>query len=153
MLCHYGSEHFRPEIHKLLEAAGLAIPQARWFTNLSTKDNTGAASIFVMLEECWRTGRFRPGDQILLMVPESGRFTVAFAHLTCVPGSRPAGPARAVIAALPGPPEATSSPLGEPGVDEGGSPAGSCSSSRSCGRTSSARCARSSWCAGSSRGK
>jgi 3-oxoacyl-[acyl-carrier-protein] synthase-3 len=119
LLCHYSSEHFRPEIHKLLEAAGLAIPRERWFTNLSTKGNTGAASIFVMLEECWRTGRFRPGDQILLMVPESGRFTVAFAHLTCVAGSRPAVPARAAIAATPGPPEATSSPLGEPGAADG----------------------------------
>jgi 3-oxoacyl-[acyl-carrier-protein] synthase-3 len=121
LLCHYSSEHFRPQIHTLLEAAGLAIPRERWFTNLSTKGNTGAASIFVMLEECWRTGRFRPGDQILLMVPESGRFTVAFAHLTCVAGSRPArpGPARAAIAAPPGPPEATSSPLGEPGADDG----------------------------------
>jgi 3-oxoacyl-[acyl-carrier-protein] synthase-3 len=119
LLCHYSSEHFRPEIHKLIEAAGLAIPRERWFTNLSTKGNTGAASIFVMLEECWRTGRFRPGDQILLMVPESGRFTVAFAHLTCVAGSGPAASARAAVAAPPGPSEATSSPLGQPGVDDG----------------------------------
>jgi 3-oxoacyl-[acyl-carrier-protein] synthase-3 len=119
LLCHYSSEHFRPEIHKLLEAAGLAIPRERWFTNLSTKGNTGAASIFVMLEECWRTGRFRPGDRILLMVPESGRFTVAFAHLTCVAGHGGALPTRATVAARPDPPPTTSSPLGEPGADDG----------------------------------
>jgi 3-oxoacyl-[acyl-carrier-protein] synthase-3 len=39
-----------------------------------------------MLEEAWSTGRFRPDDRILLMVPESGRFTVSFVHLTCVDG-------------------------------------------------------------------
>jgi 3-oxoacyl-[acyl-carrier-protein] synthase III len=63
LLCHYSSERFRPEIHRLLEATGLAIPRERWVTNLPTRGNTGAASIFVMLEECWRTGRFRPGDR------------------------------------------------------------------------------------------
>jgi 3-oxoacyl-[acyl-carrier-protein] synthase III len=121
LLCHYSSEHFRPEIHRLLEATGLAIPRERWFTNLPTRGNTGAASIFVMLEECWRTGRFRPGDRVLLMVPESGRFTVAFAHLTCVAGDGPerARPARAAVTAAPGAPAATSSPLGEPAADDG----------------------------------
>ena len=122
LLCHYSSEHFRPEIHRLLEAAGLAIPSERWFTNLPTRGNTGAASIFVMLEECWRTGRFRPGDQVLLMVPESGRFTVAFAHLTCVAGDAPAEPepARVAVTAGPAPSSAaSSSPLGEPAADDG----------------------------------
>jgi len=122
LLCHYSSEHFRPEILRLLEAAGLAIPRERWFTNLPTRGNTGAASIFVMLEECWRTGRFRPGDRVLLMVPESGRFTVAFAHLTCVAGDAPAEPepARAAVTAGPAPPAAaSSSPLGEPAADDG----------------------------------
>ena len=122
LLCHYSSEHFRPEIHRLLEATGLSIPAERWFTNLPTRGNTGAASIFVMLEECWRSGRFRPGDRVLLMVPESGRFTVAFAHLTCVAGprqDRPA-PAPSAAAAVPaGPPAAVSSPLGEPAADDG----------------------------------
>ena len=122
LLCHYSSEHFRPEIHRLLEATGLAIPAERWFTNLPTRGNTGAASIFVMLEECWRSGRFRPGDRALLMVPESGRFTVAFAHLTCVAGprqDRPA-PAPSVAAAVPaGPPAGAASPLGEPAADDG----------------------------------
>ncbi|HEX3213970.1 MAG TPA: 3-oxoacyl-[acyl-carrier-protein] synthase III C-terminal domain-containing protein, partial [Actinomycetota bacterium] len=120
LLCHYSSEHFRPEIHRLLEATGLAIPAERWFTNLPTRGNTGAASIFVMLEECWRSGRFRPGDRVLLMVPESGRFTVAFAHLTCVAGPRQDRPAPAAAAAVPaGPPPAASSPLGEPAADDG----------------------------------
>ena len=122
LLCHYSSEHFRPEIHRLLDATGLSIPAERWFTNLPTSGNTGAASIFVMLEECWRSGRFRPGDRVLLMVPESGRFTVAFAHLTCVAGprqDRPAPAPSAAVAVPAGPPAAVSSPLGEPAADDG----------------------------------
>jgi 3-oxoacyl-[acyl-carrier-protein] synthase III len=84
LLCHYSSEYFHGDIVKLMSDAGLMIPEERWFTNLHTKGNTGAASIFIMLEEALATGRFKSGDRILLMVPESGRFTVSFAHLTCV---------------------------------------------------------------------
>jgi 3-oxoacyl-[acyl-carrier-protein] synthase-3 len=68
-----------------MSEAGLMILEERWFTNLRTRGNTGVASIF-MLEEAWSTGRFRPGDRVLLMVPESGRFSVSFVHLTCVGG-------------------------------------------------------------------
>ena len=84
LLCHYSSEYFHGDIVKLMSDAGLMIPEERWFTNLHTKGNTGAASIFIMLEEALATGRFKSGDRILLMVPESGRFTVSFVHLTCV---------------------------------------------------------------------
>jgi 3-oxoacyl-[acyl-carrier-protein] synthase-3 len=84
LLCHYSSEYFRGDVVKLMSDAGLMIPEERWFTNLHTKGNTGAASIFIMLEEAMQTGRFKESDRILLMVPESGRFTVSFMHLTCV---------------------------------------------------------------------
>ncbi|GAA3734977.1 beta-ketoacyl-ACP synthase III [Plantactinospora mayteni] len=104
VLCHYSAEHFRGEIFDLLRGADLLIPEERWFTNLHTRGNTGAASIFVMLEEAWHGGRFRPGDRILLIVPESGRFSFAFAHLTCV-GAAPTGRTAPIV---------TRSPLGEP---------------------------------------
>ncbi|WP_144122831.1 3-oxoacyl-[acyl-carrier-protein] synthase III C-terminal domain-containing protein [Catellatospora sichuanensis] len=84
VLCHYSAEHFRGEIFGLLREADLMIDEQRWFTNLHTRGNTGAASIFVMLEEAWRSGRFTPGERILLIVPESGRYSLAFAQLTCV---------------------------------------------------------------------
>src|SRR3989441_11517470 len=84
ILCHYSSHFFKGEIVKLLDEAHLSIPEEKWFTNLYTKGNTGAASIFIMLEEALNSGRFKPGEKILLMVPESGRFTVSFALLTCV---------------------------------------------------------------------
>jgi 3-oxoacyl-[acyl-carrier-protein] synthase III len=90
LLCHYSSHFFKGEIAKLLDEANLGIPEEKWFTNLYTKGNTGAASIFIMLEEALNSGRFKPTEKILLMVPESGRFTVSFALLTCVgPDAQP----------------------------------------------------------------
>lgn len=108
VLCHYSARHFRADIFRLLREAGLTMDESRWFTNLHTCGNTGAASIFVMLEECWRDNRFRPGEQVLLIVPESGRFSFAFALLTCVPATRPAPAAASVaspVVAAPGDPE------------------------------------------------
>jgi 3-oxoacyl-[acyl-carrier-protein] synthase-3 len=89
LLVHYSSEYFRPDIVRLMGEAGLMIPEEKWFTNLRTRGNTGAASIFIMLEEAFHGGRFSPGDRILLMIPESGRFSVAFVHLTCVSADQP----------------------------------------------------------------
>ncbi|GAB4055281.1 3-oxoacyl-[acyl-carrier-protein] synthase III C-terminal domain-containing protein [Catellatospora paridis] len=108
VLCHYSAEHFRGEIFGLLREADLMIDERRWFTNLHTRGNTGAASIFVMLEEAWRAGRFSPGERILLIVPESGRYSLAFAQLTCVAAS-----ARAVsaVAGAADHPAGTPSPL------------------------------------------
>ena len=84
LLVHYSSEYFRSDIVRLMSEAGLMIPEERWFTNLKTKGNTGAASIYIMLEEALNGGLIAPGERVLLMVPESGRFTVSFVHLTCV---------------------------------------------------------------------
>jgi 3-oxoacyl-[acyl-carrier-protein] synthase III len=54
--------------------------------------------------------RLRRGDRVLLVVPESGRFSFAFAHLTCVgPGC---GPSQAELSASPlGHPEAGDSAI------------------------------------------
>ena len=90
MVCHYSSHHFRGKIFDLLQKGGGMIPEDRWFTNLYTKGNTGSASIFIMLEELINEGRLRPGQKILCMVPESGRFIVSFMHLTVVDETHPA---------------------------------------------------------------
>jgi 3-oxoacyl-[acyl-carrier-protein] synthase-3 len=108
VLCHYSAEHFRADIFALLDEAGLMIPEERWYTNLHERGNTGAASIFVMLSEALAAGRFRPGDRVLLIVPESGRFTLSFAHLTCVSATAPIVPEKQAA-----------SPLGEPAADDG----------------------------------
>lgn len=89
VLCHYSTNAFRDIVFDRLAAAGADIDTGRWFSNLETRGNTGAASIFIALEECWRTGRFEPGQTVLLAVPESGRFSFAFAHLTCVDAESP----------------------------------------------------------------
>ncbi len=88
MVCHYSSHIFRGKIFELLEKGGGMIPQERWFTNLYTKGNTGAASIFIMLEELLNENHLKPGQKILCMVPESGRFVISYMQLTVV-GNQP----------------------------------------------------------------
>lgn len=87
VLCHYSSEFFRGEIMKALAETKLSPGEEKFWTNLHTRGNTGAASIFIMLDDAMREGRIQKGDKVLLMVPESGRFTVCFALLTCVDAS------------------------------------------------------------------
>ena len=81
---HLSSYFFHETLHTTLENAGVSIPTEKWFTNLKTKGNTGSASIFIAIEEALNQGRFKPGDRILTMVPESGRFSVSYALYTCV---------------------------------------------------------------------
>ncbi|MEO4048522.1 beta-ketoacyl-ACP synthase III [Pseudomonas sp. CAU 1711] len=83
-LPHYSSEFFREPLAVGLANADLPIPGERWFTNLTRKGNTGAASIFIMLEELFNGGQLRSGQRLLCYVPESGRFSSAFMHLTVV---------------------------------------------------------------------
>jgi 3-oxoacyl-[acyl-carrier-protein] synthase III len=83
-LCHYSSHHFRGKIADLLRMSGASIAEERWFTNLYTRGNTGAASILIMLDEFLREGRARAGEKILCMVPESGRFNTAYMQFTVV---------------------------------------------------------------------
>lgn len=84
LLCHYSSHFFRSQIVELLEKAGCMIPEEKWFTNLYTRGNTGCASIYLMLEELFNTGKLQPGQKIFCFVPESGRFTTAYMMLTVV---------------------------------------------------------------------
>jgi len=83
-LPHISSEYFRAPIAKALEEIGFPIPQERWFTNLTEFGNVGSASAYIMLDELYRSGRLRKGERILMMVPESGRFSSAYALLTVV---------------------------------------------------------------------
>jgi 3-oxoacyl-[acyl-carrier-protein] synthase-3 len=71
-------------LHDRMGEIGFSIPLERWFSNLATKGNTGSASIYIMLEELFHSGRLKRGDTILCMIPESGRFSVAYMHLTVV---------------------------------------------------------------------
>lgn len=84
VLCHYSSDYFRSKIFDMLTMAGVAIPQERWYTNLYTRGNTGCAAIFIMLDEFRKTQEYQVGEQIICMVPESGRFNTAYMKLTVV---------------------------------------------------------------------
>lgn len=83
-LPHFSSDYFRQELYDRLRDFDFEIPAEKWFTNLYEKGNTGAASIYIMLEELFHSGRLRPGQKILCFIPESGRFSVCYMHLTVV---------------------------------------------------------------------
>ncbi|MFP5305047.1 MAG: beta-ketoacyl-ACP synthase III [Gammaproteobacteria bacterium] len=82
-LPHYSSDYFRRVMWEVMPD-DWKIPQERWFTNLNVKGNVGAASMYLMLEELFNGGRFKPGDRILCYIPESGRFSIAFVCLRAV---------------------------------------------------------------------
>jgi 3-oxoacyl-[acyl-carrier-protein] synthase-3 len=84
VVSHYSSHSLREEVVKLLTAAGAMIDERKWFSNLATKGNTGAASIFILLEELYRSGALKSGEQILCHVPESGRALNGFMMLEVV---------------------------------------------------------------------
>ncbi len=86
-LCHYSSHYFRKPIIDLLEKGGGMIPEEKWYTNLYQRGNTGSASIYIMLEEFLRTKDLKAGQQVLCMVPESGRFLTSFMMLEVVEGT------------------------------------------------------------------
>lgn len=81
---HYSSDYFRERLFEALKEAGFEIPMEKWFTNLSTKGNTGSASIYIMLDELLKSGRLKSGEKIMCWVPESGRFSTAFMLFTVV---------------------------------------------------------------------
>jgi 3-oxoacyl-[acyl-carrier-protein] synthase-3 len=56
----------------------------KWFTNLTKCGNTGAASIYIMIEEIYHSGLLQKGQKLLCYIPESGRFSSAFMLLEVV---------------------------------------------------------------------
>jgi len=83
-LPHYSSEYFRDKLYGSMKEAKCDIPQEKWFTNLSTKGNTGSASIYIILEELFNSGKLKKGEKLLCYIPESGRFSTAFMLLEVV---------------------------------------------------------------------
>lgn len=81
-LPHVSSHYFVDGLYKLLAENGHEIPMEKWFMNLATVGNVGAASIYLVLGELMHSGKLKVGDKILLSVPESARFSYALAYLT-----------------------------------------------------------------------
>jgi len=83
-LPHYSSDYFREKVYRGLQEIDFEIEYARWFTNIETMGNTGSASIYIILAELMHSGKVREGDTLLCFIPESGRFSHCFMHLTAV---------------------------------------------------------------------
>lgn len=79
---HYSSDYFRTRVFAGMEKAGFVVPYEKWFTNLSSRGNTGSASIYIMLDELMNSGDLKSGQKILCWIPESGRFSAGFMLLT-----------------------------------------------------------------------
>jgi 3-oxoacyl-[acyl-carrier-protein] synthase-3 len=81
-LPHISSDFFKSKIYDLVEYYGGGIPYEKWFINLYTVGNVGAASVYLMINELFHSGRLKKGEKILLLVPESARFSYMYAMLT-----------------------------------------------------------------------
>lgn len=83
-LPHMSSEFFKGQIQQHHKMMDLDIPEEKWFYNLTRVGNVGSASPYLMLEELFHSGKLKKGEHILVMVPESARFTYAYMYLTVV---------------------------------------------------------------------
>jgi len=81
-LPHVSSYYFRERLFEEMVKQGVEVDWENWYMNLSRVGNVGSASIYLMLEELASSGQLKKGDTILLSVPESARFSYAYAYLT-----------------------------------------------------------------------
>jgi len=85
VLPHLSSYFFRRMMLKIIrELCSGSEETVDYWTNLETIGNTGAASIYLMLNEYIKSHELRGGDKILLFVPESGQFNFVIISLTVV---------------------------------------------------------------------
>jgi len=81
-LPHLSSMFFKDKILEESEKKGFLITEDKWFLNLPRVGNIGSASAFAMIEELLYSGRLKRGEKILLMIPESARFSYCYCMLT-----------------------------------------------------------------------
>ncbi len=81
-LPHISSDYFKSKIFDIMALYGKGIPYEKWFVNLSSVGNVGACSAYLMVNELYHSGRLKKGEKLLLLVPESGRFSYMYAMLT-----------------------------------------------------------------------
>ena len=83
-LPHMSSMYFANALTQELADLDFDIEAGKWFTNLTTHGNTGAASPYIMLDELFHSGRIEKGQKLLMFIPESGRFSSGFVYLEAV---------------------------------------------------------------------
>ena len=81
-LPHMSSSFFKDKTYQEQVKNGLEIHYEKWFVNLSTVGNVGAASVYFMVDELFKSGKLKKGDKLLLVVPESSRFSYMYGLLT-----------------------------------------------------------------------
>jgi len=79
---HLSSMLFYDKLNEEFLARKIALTKEKWFVNLPSVGNVGSAAIYVALEELIRTKEIKRGNKILLLVPESGRFSYGTVLLT-----------------------------------------------------------------------
>lgn len=79
---HVSSIFFYEKLNDEIAARGITLTKEKWFTNLISVGNIGSAAIYVALDELIRTKEIKQGQKILLLVPESGRFSYGTVLLT-----------------------------------------------------------------------
>ncbi|HEY2650206.1 MAG TPA: 3-oxoacyl-[acyl-carrier-protein] synthase III C-terminal domain-containing protein, partial [Puia sp.] len=83
-LPHMSSDFFRTKIFDQLNKNETPIPYEKWVINLSSLGNVGAASVYFMVDEVFKSDKLKLGQKVLLLVPESSRFSYMYALLTVV---------------------------------------------------------------------
>lgn len=83
-LPHISSMYFAAPVAQQLADSDFEIEPGKWFTNLTTRGNTGSASPYIMLDELFHSGRIQKGQKLLMHIPESGRFSSGFVYLEAV---------------------------------------------------------------------
>ena len=81
---HVSSMFFYHKLLSELEMRALDLGEDKWFTYLTKVGNIASAAIFAALDEFWKTKPLYKGEKILLLVPESGRFSFGTVLLTVV---------------------------------------------------------------------
>ena len=80
-LPHMSSDFFRTRSDQLNKNE-TPIPYEKWVINLSSLGNVGAASVYFMVDEVFKSDKLKAGQKVLLLVPESSRFSYMYALLT-----------------------------------------------------------------------
>ena len=79
---HVLSMFFYGKLAEGIEEKGLDLGTNKWFTNLTEIGNIASASIFAALDDLVNSEKLKENDKILLLVPESGRFSYGTVLLT-----------------------------------------------------------------------
>jgi 3-oxoacyl-[acyl-carrier-protein] synthase-3 len=79
---HVSSMFFYGKLAEEIDARNIDLGTQKWFTNLTEIGNIASASIFAGLDDLCKSGILKANDKILLLVPESGRFSYGTVLLT-----------------------------------------------------------------------